>query len=191
MKKLSIGAFIIAILAFVGTFFPHQVKLGSYEAIDATGLTTIGNITQLNPNAVNISLGTWVIGGLNQGANGWIASFSTSTALTPSQFCGIGAAGPGAVYQIINTPANATLTLPSIVASSTWQACGSPPAGAESIQYIVNDSTNTVSQVAGAGIHIEYASGTANLLQPSSTWIVTGIWDTTSTLNILTGMQYK
>lgn len=143
----------------------------------------LGNILQTASTAVNTLLGTTITNELIQGAGGFSAPspISTSTSLTAAQFCATTA------IKVINTPANATLTLPT--ATSTWLACGSPAAGSWSTQVIINDSTNTVSEVAGVGMHLQNASATTAiagaLLSPSSTWTVMGIWDTTSTLDIL------
>ena len=84
-----------------------------------------------------------VVGDFVLAANGYGATITTSTALTPTQYC------QATVQYYNNLTATVTTTLPS--ATSTYLACGNPSFGAYSPEVIINDSTNTVNFVAGTG----------------------------------------
>lgn len=113
--------------------------------IDLSG-NWVGNVSSSN--------GQVVTGNVIEGEGAFLGPFSTSTTLTPAQFCKL------AVIQFANTTALATLTLPS-VASTTGSAglCPFPP-GTFSMDWVQNISTNTIDTVIGAGMQAQAASGT-------------------------------
>lgn len=153
----------------------YGIRIGATTTEDMNG-NLVAPILQTNPAALNIMLGANLFGDVVQGANGFSLSMSTSTTITPTQFCSF-------TSQIAsNTVANVSTTLPA--ATTTYLACGSPAFGAWSQQIIANESTNTLSLVAGSGTTIRYTNGASTTLAASSTWFATGFWEASGTLII-------
>lgn len=116
---------------------------GSNQTLIARGGYLVGPLLQTVASYINV-LSNVVTNNLTQGSGGFTGNFTTSTTLTPAQFCGT------TNERWLNTSAAATGTLPA--ATSSWVACGSPAGfGGWQNQWITNDSTNTVTIVAGAG----------------------------------------
>lgn len=150
----------------------HSPKLGSYYS-------SVGAIFQTDPTFVNVLSGTTVVNNLVQGSAGFTQTISTSTTITPAQFCS------GTSILVSGTTATITITFPS--ASTTYATCGATT-GSWSDQKIVNNSTNTVAEVAGTGMTIRNAiiSSTTTTqsatLAATSTWDIWGLYDSSSTV---------
>lgn len=117
---------------------------GLNQTLIAHSGNIVGPIIQTVTTYVNIMYNL-VTNTFTQGASGFSQTFATSTTLTGAQFCAT------TNQRWLNTTAAATATMPA--ATSSWIACGSPAGyGGWQNQWITNDSTNTVTYVAGTGV---------------------------------------
>ena len=196
LTYIGISLVIILVLAdTVATFSPRTIKLGASANMNSINLvpnTTVGGDTYalaLNGSTVLDTNGNLSINDLQQGILGYV-TLTTSTVLTPAQLCAATA------IRVANTLANATITIAA--ATSTWAVCGINP-GQWSVSRVINDSTNTVSVVAGTGDTFQYVttgmgtttySGTNGIVPATSTMEITGQWDTSSTLYMEFGPTY-
>ena len=179
-----VGGAVLLIAVSVGISYviapKSSPRLGSY---------TNGGVINGNAQFNNVTLGV----------TGFTNSFSTSTTLTPAQFCAT------TNEQWINTTALATATLPA--ATSTYLACtgGFGANGAWQDQFVTNDSTNTVNIVAGTGMTFKCETQgvgtttvvggcTSSQISISSGTVVSasGFWDNGSgTMYINWGNEWK
>lgn len=156
----------------------QEADLGFYIGSQPFGLNTGGTYV------------TGFFGDLVQGAGGFSLTISTSTTLTPAQFC----AQTNVRY--LNSTASVTTTFPA--ATSTWLACGSGAYGGWENQIVTNDSTNTAVFVAGTGMTFQCETtgpGTTTVLggctsstvsiNATSTAFVSGYWDGASSTFVM------
>lgn len=152
--------------------------LNATQIIDGGGNWT-GNIVQAGPSSVITQnpTSTASLGNLIQ--SGGVLTFTTSTQVSGAQFCS------GGEIMVASTTATTTLTLPTMatLASTTLTPCAASIwSSGFSQQMVVNSSTNNVTEAVGAGQNILYAAGTPTVLAPGQTWIVTGQFVNTSTV---------
>lgn len=154
--------------------------------IDSVG-NWVGNIVQSS------STGVAVLNDVVQGS--FSSTNSTSTTLTPAQFCA------NTNQRWLGTTALATATLPA--ATSSFAVCGGS-FGAWNLNLVTNDSTNTVDVVAGTGMTFRCETngvGTTTIIggctsslvaiNPTSTVQFMGYWDgASSTMTILVGNEW-
>ena len=141
--------------------------------------------------------GNMTVNNVRYGSSGFSGSYSTSTALTASQFC----ASTNDLWT--GTSALATATLPS--SQSAYAQCGSDASfGSWHGGLVTNDSTNTVNYVAGASTTFRCETsgiGTTTViggctssqvsLNATSTAQVSWYWDnSSSSLVILWGNMF-
>lgn len=194
MKKYLIGIGVVAVLALVLSVLPYAApkpvqKFGSYEAAG------IAIVQSFNLAGFNLLTGTTAVNSLVQAVYGFSAVRSTSTAYTGAQFIAT------TNEEWLGTSAVATATLPT--ANAAYLAAGSPSFGSWESQVITNNSTNTVNEVAGAGMTFKCETngvGTTtvtggcagNILSiPASTTVfVSGYWETSSTMKLLWGNMF-
>lgn len=213
-KKLWVALVAVALLAIGAYYFPIQRDkivagaIGSatnyYSLVLDSTLTVGGAITQTGGSAaVAVFPGTLAAQDIVFSAQGYSTTTTASATFTAAQFC------QGSNIDIpVTVTAGITITLPA--ATSTYLACGSPALGAGSTQYIVNESSNTVTIAtttgvvqAGTGMRFLIASTTPGtgtsgqgtlqfpIIIPASTTLKEdGIYTSTSTL-WLHNLYYK
>lgn len=169
--------------AFPGIMRVDSLQLGTNTSVtNTTGNLAVSSITQNGTTSVNVLNGITTMNESIVGNQGFNGPFTTSTTLTPAQFCGT------TNEQWLGTSAAATATLPA--ATSSFVACGSPANGAWNGNWITNDSTNTLTVVAGTGMTFKCETqgvGTTTVIggctssqisiPATSTVQVTGFWD--------------
>lgn len=186
---LAIVAVAVVIAGFSFSSFSH--RLGSYSPI-----TDGGFITQTNPAGFNVLTALTVAGNITScGTTGYFTTTSTQT-LTAGQFLSI------CNDLITGTSANVTTTFPA--ATTTYATAGSPAFGGYQLQIVTNNSTNTATFVPGTGMTfrcetngvgtttvIGGCASTLVTLNPTSTVLAYGYWDTaSSSFVILWGNEY-
>jgi hypothetical protein len=157
-----------------------QGNVNASGTISVNGIpVTDGGADFIGPNIFMGPTSTAVLGNLVQG--GGVQPLSASTTLTGAQFCS------GGLINVFNTTGPTAITLPSMatLASSSQTPCaGSIWSGQFAQQYMVNNSTSTVTSATnGANEVQEYAPGTPSILQPGQEWFITGQFENTSTVN--------
>lgn len=204
INKIYLGLGILVVVG-IGAFYalhkPTQKLLGgafsqSYVPTDASGNGLWATNFTVAQSLIDAG-GSLAANLFDQGINGFNGPFSTSSALTAAQFC-------STTNQLWSgTSALATSTLPS--ATSTYALCGSNAAfGAWNVNFITNNSTNTVNIVAGPGTTFlceTQGVGTSTIVGGCSTSQVSvlasttaqaiGYWDgSSSSLYILWGNSW-
>lgn len=141
------------------------------------------------------------LGGYNsstQFSSGFTSSFTTSTVISAATFC-----GPTNTQWTAIINVSATATLPA--ATTTYAACNNPQLGAVVAGQVTNDSTNTVTYVAGTGQNFKCETqgvGTSTVVGgctsstfavPSSTTVLfSSYFDTASSVQKITvGNAYQ
>lgn len=169
----------------------YGIQINGVTTQDING-NTVSPILQTNPFGVNIMLGTSILNNVVLYGAGFSNIITTSTTLTPAQFCA------STDLQVTGTTGTITITVPA--ATSTFAACNGV-VGGMGLQTIVNDSTNTVLLAGGTGVTYKYqtlgvgsttyAIATSTGVSSSSVVSIDGIYDTSSSLYVLVGPQYR
>jgi hypothetical protein len=184
---------------------------GEYIAANGFGVGTehsfstiigpTGNLTLPGPSSLAIFPGTTITNNVVFGSGGYSSTFSTtvgtSFTVTPAQFC----AATSLLVPVGNTT-TVTIVLPA--ASTTFATCGAT-VGSWSDQLIENDSSFAVTEATTTGqvtnsitglnpAAFFYATGTPATsityppkIQASTTAEVTGTFNSTSSIDYLTG----
>jgi hypothetical protein len=149
------GLVALVVLVLVIAFSGHAPKLGNSTASyqEADGGYYVGAQQFVVPTGLTAgSFPTILAGDLIQGLGAPLI-ITTSTTLTPTQFCN------GTLFEVVGTAGNITVTLPSV--ASTTATTGACPSGGSgwTTQLVMNLSANTLAFAGGTGMTFQVPVG--------------------------------